>query len=203
MDFASMTDEQIIHYLSQSTEKICGRLRSSQINRLMTVVNERKHAPHLQKLAAAVLLASATTNAFGSDYNSINTQSIEKIGTTIDADTTIRPTKSAEKKVPTKNTIKGVVRDFYTNEPILFAHVYIKNTEIATTTNEFGQFELSFLNDSTSNKIILTTESIGFEEKESRISKTDFPLNLTLDIKLEHSEIMIMGEIEFHPEPKK
>jgi hypothetical protein len=42
VDFSLMSDQQIINYFSNQTGKICGRLHTNQLNRTLTIPQQRK-----------------------------------------------------------------------------------------------------------------------------------------------------------------
>lgn len=93
------------------------------------------------------------------------------------------------KIVATAQTISGVITDAVTNEPLPGASVMIKNTQIGTTTNLEGRYELSNVPD----EAVLVVSFIGYLPFEAPISGRS-----TLDIKLSPdskalSEVVVVG----------
>ena len=81
--------------------------------------------------------------------------------------------------------IKGTVTDLEGN-PLPFVNIYIEHTYIGTTTNEIGKYELNF---TTSNKVNILFQYLGYKTQKQHIEVNSFPY--TLDVKLEEENFTL------------
>lgn len=75
-----------------------------------------------------------------------------------------------------QKAIIGKVKSSENNQPIPRASILIKETEVGTTTNEDGVFNIKALE----NQTLLVT-AVGFEAKEIKIEQQKMPLNILLE----------------------
>ena len=61
-----------------------------------------------------------------------------------------------------RKTISGIVLDIETDQPIVGAQVWLKDTTIGSTTNSSGRFEISFQG----NYTVLNVSFLGYETRE-------------------------------------
>lgn len=101
-----------------------------------------------------------------------------------------------------KNSVKGVVRDAETNEPIAYAIVKLLNSQFKTAPSESIKFEFQLSNKSL-NELVIQVKYIGYDTKEIKLTKQQFPINIRIGIELEQSEFILMGEITTEPIPKR
>ena len=90
--------------------------------------------------------------------------------------------------------IKGTVTDMEGN-PLPFVNIYIENTYIGTTTNEIGKYELNY---TTSNKVNVLFQYLGYKTQKQHIEVESFPY--LLDVKLVEenftlNEVVVTNEI--------
>src|SRR5690606_6438847 len=82
-----------------------------------------------------------------------------------------------------QHTLQGNIIDKHTNEPLIFANVYLPQLEKGTTTNENGEFTISNIPTGTY-KIVISI--IGYETSTKTLQ---FPFTETLTIALNPSAI--------------
>src|ERR1700749_3191609 len=56
IDFSTCSDDEIIRVLEKMDGKICGRLKQSQLNRILVAAKNRKISPHLNKILAGLFV---------------------------------------------------------------------------------------------------------------------------------------------------
>lgn len=129
-DFSCMTDRQIGQILSQNGGNLCGRFRSSQLDRPLRLDGPRRRRGLGAIAASAGLLLVAP--AFG---QGVAPEPIEKVETT--------PGKQKE-TASGKVIIKGTVTD-RSGEVLIGASILIKGTTTGTATDIDGRFSLALI----------------------------------------------------------
>jgi TonB-dependent starch-binding outer membrane protein SusC len=79
-------------------------------------------------------------------------------------------------------SVKGVVKDAETNEPMVGASVQIKDSQIGTSTNENGEYSLELV---TGDEILIFSY-LGFESQEIAVKKRE-----VIDVKLGTSSLLL------------
>lgn len=72
-----------------------------------------------------------------------------------------------QNRLPLRTTIKGVVRDSVTQEPIPFAAIFLKGSDKGTQADENGEFSIS----TSTNFINLNISTMGYDEKNVFVNK--------------------------------
>ena len=73
-----------------------------------------------------------------------------------------------------RKTISGIVLDIETDQPIVGAQVWLKDTTIGSTTNSSGRFEISFQG----NYTVLNVSFLGYETREIVFTPGNAPKSL-------------------------
>lgn len=192
IDFASMTDQQILNYLRHKEGRICSRLTSNQMNR--TLVGQHSSSGlsgFLKFLVSGLFLTQAEMAASQSHV-------VYRYEKTFRRDDGIQPAQpdTLDRPVPidsTKNLIKGVVIDAQSSEPLIFANVFIEKPLIGVQTDLDGKFELKIPEELRGDSITLCFSYTGYVNKKMIISKTDFYQKQNIRITMEGG--IFLGEI--------
>jgi TonB-linked SusC/RagA family outer membrane protein len=88
-----------------------------------------------------------------------------------------------------QTTLKGKITDETNGEPIIGAILQVKNTNVGTSTDVDGNYELKV--DSLPAKILVSY--IGYIPREIDVDGTTTDLNITLILNMEEAEIVIVG----------
>lgn len=182
IDFTDWKTEDIISYIQRSTDKVCGRLSSTQ-----SAPDYKVQFSHIQKLSrfgfglalsGLLFTQSAVTQSHIRDTTSSDLQHQQGLKDSI--------------------TIQGIVTD-QSSKPL--AHVVIRNpfTYQSFKTDEQGRFTFKFLNHQNLNSLPLSVHFIGFETQNI---KHDLSKNENIKIKLEE-QFSEMGEVIIEPIRRK
>ena len=183
VDFSELSDTEIRNFFAHSTEKVCGRFKSSQLKRYSV---HRKPESNYWGLRAAVLtipLLSVIPFTEAQAQNVVAPVPVEQ---------GLNPSGS-EASPPKNGIIQGKVVDGKTGESVPFANVYLKNPSRGTATDIEGNFKIA----SVSLGDTLEVSFVGYEIKKVVIESLD-----NLIIKLDEGDVMLgqvvylMGEVE-------
>lgn len=218
VDFTAMSDQQLINYFQNYNGKLCGRFRKDQMNRTIKPLPSPSFS---RSYAASGLLAAGLL--FGgmaeAQVNPINGKIV--LGQTKDDEDCEMPILidgedivcifpelsdiDSECEMPISMIISGKITEAYSNNPIIGASIYIENTNTGTVTDVNGNYMLEIPQNLQDQIINLSVSYIGFED-ESRIINLANLDTKDLNIVMEMSEQIILGEVYFHeptPEHKK
>lgn len=162
IDFSKLSDDQILNYFNTTQELTCGKVKSSQLNRMISSsVSNNYKQPHYYQFFIGLFVSTfwnnsalAKTTIF--DRNKPNTFFSENVLLSI----------NETKKDSSKNIIKGKVLDKETNEPIPFANVFIKDFGIGVSTDLDGKFSLSIPDSLSKYNLTLKINFLGYESIE-------------------------------------
>ncbi len=169
VDFTTYTDKQLIEFLSDRKEKICGRFNNRQLERELILRNENKK--FVSRIIAIFLGILTSLKIFSQDLSrdecGKNRQQLIVRG--------CRPTIE----------IEGVVTDISNNEPIIFANVYFTGSKTGTITDLEGKFKIKIdpaknLNDSIKIRYITYRDTIIAVKKllqSNAVQKLNISLN--------------------------
>jgi hypothetical protein len=117
IDFTTLSDKEIIAFVSKSSSTLCGRISADQLNHTFSYKKEFSLPPLFQKIAAGLLFLGLSEHVQASEKKSAPitfSQLPEK--------ESITKTSSTDSLI----VFKGVVMDSVTKEPIPFASIIIK-----------------------------------------------------------------------------
>ncbi|TCD10512.1 hypothetical protein EZ449_09195 [Pedobacter frigidisoli] len=192
VDFAKLTDAEVIQFIENNQGRICGKLTAPQMNRLMAV-QQQNSSFQFNKILAGLLLLGIAESSFAANNNNlikpeIVTSPNEKI---------ISPFVPGNNKPIDTDTLKKSISGKlvnHSNEIVAKDTIVVKGTEISTVTDTLGQFMLEIPANFMADTIILVTKGYGWEgDLETRIFKKDLPIT-DLIIKKEGE---IVGEISY------
>ena len=196
IDFTHLTDSEIIKIINQSQDKLCGRLSARQLNRCITTKQQTNYST-FYKVVLGLLFIGNTQRS-----NAEMGQEIPKYEV---SDVSTKPNLEIEPSVTVSDTLKstiyGKVIDEATKEPILFASVTIKNTDIGVTTDIEGKFNITIPENITTDTITLVVRYVGYENTEMTIDRKN--LTTVTEILVISTEAVLMGDMIIIEKQKK
>ena len=136
-DFTNLSNAEIIHFLSKTKGKVCGRVRSNQLNRRIIPIAPVPKS-HWGKWVASLLLLSTANEVVAQNAQQTHIVAPQSLPTHEQA--TEKPTTGLP-----KNTISGKVFCNYPNKyPIDSAKIYYRHPKgtLTTYSNCQGEFAL-------------------------------------------------------------
>jgi hypothetical protein len=198
-DFTGMTDSEIIKRIGQNSEKLCGRLKNQQLNRLLIEDRSKNNFSHLYKFLSGLLLLGTVENSFSKNkvFQTEIIQTIDSAKSQSVAENKIQYTDSL------KNIIHGVVIDKQTKETIPFASILVKGTQISMVANIDGEFKLLLPENILEGSINLVISYAGYESAETLINGQDLPITKEFIINpLEGADAVLVGYVCFEKKKK-
>lgn len=184
VDLTTKSSDQIIDFVMRSEGRICGRIRKSQVDRI--IQSQRSNKPILKTFLFFILGFAVVTDAHS-----------EKIATPL-----YNKVIEHESPIPnqTFNTlsharsdstilISGTVVDD-NQEALPGVTIYFKGTSIGTQTDLNGKFAFEADSETISKKQTLVFTCIGFKATELQLEKTFQNLRVMLEL-----EVIWLGEI--------
>ncbi len=194
VDFTNLSDQETIKIITQSTTKICGRLNTSQLNRLMIENQGHIHRSRFYNFFAGLLLIGTTNDTKALDQKNqiemsshINAQ--KKLQNDLIPNDKIFQTDDA-----LKNIFRGTLIDAGTNEPISFANIVIKGTKTGVTSDINGDFKFTIPDSLLNSKYTFRISYIGYETKDYFVKEKD--IQIFVKIKMFPNHPLIMGDVE-------
>ena len=141
VDFTNMSDREIAQFFKKKSASVCGRFQQDQLDRVIDV--PRKRMPFIKELLTISLPAMFLANRAHAQGEVRR----EILGKVMPSAVCQRPVKgdtviSPQPELKEFWTISGKVVD-EKGTPIRFATIKIKNTSVATQSNNEGNFQLN------------------------------------------------------------
>ena len=185
VDFSLMSDNQILNFLSNQSEKLCGRFDAEQLQRPLVETKIKKKKSWWLALTMPLLFLFDRSNAQKNIPEQI--------------DTAISPTVKRQPEImgklvyhPLKQiTVSGKVVD-ENNEPLAYVSVIQKGFVEGTTTDSLGNFSINI--SSYEDSITLAASYIGYETIERTIQSSEKNINITMKLQpAALGEIVVVG----------
>ncbi|WP_162303613.1 carboxypeptidase-like regulatory domain-containing protein [Hymenobacter sediminis] len=160
-----MTDAEIVTFLSQSTGKSCGRFRREQLNRPLV---EQADIWRTRWLALVTLLGFGVAVTSPAQAQQLPEPAILPQAVTVGMVAT-RPTAPPPSVSEPLLTIRGVVAETGSQQPLPGVTVLVKGTPIGTSSASDGTFELQV---PAGQSTVLLVSSIGYETQELTLRPT-------------------------------
>lgn len=171
IDFRKMTNNQVLHFVQNSEDNVCGNFKTSQLNRIMETSKPIQQTKFKFLRIAAIAMLSLTS------LHHIQAQDKKPVTEVV---------QKAENKVQDK-FLAGVVTD--ESGPLAGANIILKGTKIGTTTDFDGKFKFPrVLNEGD----VLIVSYIGYKPQKIVIKKDQ----KILKVALTGDDIYLMGEVE-------
>ena len=162
VDFSVLTDKEIVELVKNSKGKLCGHFRKSQLNRDISLVPHQINSARGK--TAGLLLASLLSGGNLDAQNYVTTpQLVEYQEVTINEKTLVD--EFLEKEKGEEIIINGTIIDEM-GEALIGATVLLKNTSIGTTTDIYGNFNLTILKSDLQNGVTLIFSYTGYSTIE-------------------------------------
>jgi hypothetical protein len=168
VDFTNMSDSQLAAFFKKpSTGSVCGRFFQDQLERDVEIPKKRiPWVKYFFQIALPAFLMSAKASAQGEVRVKKADITVAPSAPVMQGMVSLPPRKKIE--VFQTITIKGKITD-ENNNPVPFASVMIKGTNVGTPADSNGIFRLN--NPSLQRGVLLEVSSVGYETKEITISK--------------------------------
>ena len=141
VDFSVMTDNELLDYISKSSQHVCGRFSNDQLNTdLKKTENKRRFswAYCWNLLLATLLITEAKAQGKPVVKKKPAVQQMDLLPR-MGAIAVVEP---EQLELPPPREINGTVLDSYTNKPLPGASVYVKGAGTGMATDSLGNFHL-------------------------------------------------------------
>lgn len=190
LDFTQLSDQEVLQLIKKYNGKVCGRLRQSQLNRLMVLEEQRSGISTLYKILAGMALVVLPELAETGSLKA--TETIRTQQEMIYHDTVETwPSDTFTYK------LSGRVVDADSLKPMASVFIQISNTEIQTRTDTQGCFSLSIPANSLSDTTAFSLSSMGYLLQNIPIQAQWF--NQKREFILEQAILMFPADIEIEP----
>lgn len=188
IDFTTMSDNEIRKYMENNQGKVCGRLRSSQVNRFLEYHEPSKRSCFYPLLSGLLFIQS-------NDILAADLFEKQEVITITIPQNIIAQNKEVKEHTldnQSKRTIKGQITDdkFL---PLQGATIFLKGSKIGTVADKNGRFSLTIPDTHLQGKKVLEITYISFEKQELTLTKKDY--NNEIKIKMVESCNHLLGEV--------
>ncbi len=171
VNFAELTDNQILKIIEREEGRVCGRFHNDQLNRPMAETKQQNAGGAVQKILAAMLAVSAA-NYVAAQTPETKTEVVDSVGRVNEnkMDFTITMGKPLVKEpLASKNVIEGQVIEYQSKDPIPFATITIKGTKRYTVADKDGRFMLRI-----PDRLLATHNTLIISSKDYEILEASF-----------------------------
>jgi CarboxypepD_reg-like domain/Secretion system C-terminal sorting domain len=179
IDFSLMSDNQVLHFLSQQSGKICGRFDTDQLQRPLIETKISKKKSWWMALAMPLLFLFNTAKAQRNvKFTGDTLYTVQPWPDTVNCQLT---GKVAVNDLVKSTAVNGKVVD-EDNQPLADASVVEKGKRNGTVTDNAGNFSIRI--NQRKSKAILVVSSIGYQsmEKEINLNADNPDINLKLQL---------------------
>ncbi|MBC9929981.1 carboxypeptidase-like regulatory domain-containing protein [Chitinophaga qingshengii] len=195
-DFASWTDDEIIHFINHTDQAVCARMSHEQMNRALSV-HPQQDTKRWHKIAAAGLLLLTTTTLLYAKEKPAEGMAQYQLQDHFGTEGATFP-----KQDSIKNKIKGKLVEERSGRPIAGMNIVLKGTRVSAETDSLGNFSIIVPDNFPGNEIVLVVDgAYGFEgQTQKTVYKKELPIT---GLVIKKPDVMV-GEIEIIPAtPKK
>ena len=185
VDFATLTDVEVIRFIESTSGTICSRLTPGQMNRLLAV-KQKKNSFQLGKIITSLLILGATESSFAAGQHLEQTEFV-----VVPNDKKSEPDVSGANKIIERDSLKKIISGKVVEggRVVKLTEVFIKGTDVFTKTDTLGNFKFEIPNDFASDTIVLVVKHNGFEgDTETIVYKKDLPVT---NLIIKKREVMI------------
>lgn len=190
IDFTRKSDREIIQLLENSESSTCGYLRKSQLKTYSTssVSNFRQNVSYFGARITSFFLLSILSISKSQAQEKETSPTIQ-----IHLDKKINYLDSTSQTIVSEHEVSGILVDAHTGEPLPFANIMLKGSDIGTMTDIDGKFKFPQplkVGDA------LVFAYIGYRPVQFNITEGTSPI-LNIVMKLDGSgiEMEFMGEV--------
>jgi len=193
VDFSVMTDKEVLDYFSKASQHVCGRFSNDQLNKEITARPVKKQVTWLYvwNLMLATFLMTKTYAQGKPQIKRlpVKTTINEKPSLVGWTSSVLDPVAAV---IPV--SMKGVVLDAQTNQPVPGASINIKGTQNGTMADTSGKF---LLRAEKNNVLELEVSAIGYETQTVVLDKTANWENLRVLLKPAVTELQEVSVIAY------
>ncbi len=200
IDFSSMTDKEILQYISTASGSTCGKFGSDQLNRDITAPAAPRKIwwKYWMSVAASLILIAAKSNA------QVKAPKGDIVATPLVNDTSaveivVGLSVITDDYHKREYTVSGVVRDDK-DFPVPGATVMIKGTKKGTVADKDGKFSISITD---SKNAVLRVSSVGFDMQDVKVENHSNQNQVTINVKLNPVYMGFMGDVVITKRKKK
>jgi hypothetical protein len=185
IDFTSKTDNEIIDFFSRKSTGVCGRFRPEQL-KLYKVESENTGLGKAAIVAAGILALTQMNRAFAHEIDAKEVTEIRML-----EDNFSKKDETISNGDTLSYIIKGRVYSIDEKSGIAGANVIVKGTEIGSSSDVNGEFQLPY--HGLNKRLTLIISYIGFETLEKEVELR----GEVIDIGVIHmvSDVVLLGEV--------
>jgi hypothetical protein len=187
VDFSILSDKEIIKVIESLTGQLCGRLKKTQLNRVLINNTTPISYQVVYRLLTSLILIPVPALVLA--YNKPNVEILSPM--LADKMNDSLTSNDQDPKINQKLVFSGKVLGNDDHLPVLGATITIKGTGIKTTTDEDGNFSIRVPKDFKSRKVTFVISSIGYEVIERNIKREHLPRKET--VILDSASMMLGG----------
>jgi hypothetical protein len=194
VDFSNFTDKELVDFFKNATGEICGRVSSTQCNRLMPVLEKSNNTFLYKALFGAALVTGIATVANG--QNTIPIVSPAHI--TIPS-APVNVENNQDKPQPKKNkdqNVRGIIKDAKTKEPLQYVEVIVDGISLSTSTDSAGNFEINIPDSLLGKKLELEFYKGWHKSVKMNVNTAKLPYYLKINME-QKKERMVMGRMAY------
>jgi hypothetical protein len=192
VDFTSMTDAEVVRWLTKQKGNTCGRFTEKQLARELTAsISSQRWTWRAVALGLSAWLSTKTAEA---QTKSISLTSQHSLCTTLG----VQPQEKS--LLPTQDsiiTIKGQVLDAQTKEEIPGVYIQLKGSTIAVPSDAKGKFVMNIPNSDRLNQGVVVFSFIGYKTQERSLAdlmKQEMAIiSIGVDENVLSGEVIIVG----------
>ncbi len=190
VDFTTMTDVEIVRYLTQQNGQTCGRFRKEQLNR--SLKPPQMPLNRWTKPFAKWVLASAMSLSIWSPKMGFAAVPMVQTQRSVAVFEKEKKIQSVDNEILKDSTIiKGTVIDVIDKQGIIGCNIVIKGSTIGVVTDTGGHFVLNIPVDYQQKTFTLVVSSIGYETHEIIVEPQS--VHPYYSIKITMSEMVLGG----------
>ena len=197
-DFSQYSDKQIIEFLTKQKGNVCGRMKETQLNQVISFGESTNKKPRFLTAIAGIILAIT-----GNTISAQNIQS-EEISITNSNKQNNPPSQTNVVTNVINKTLFGTVVDSANKEIIIQAIVILKELNLNTVTDYDGNFSIQLPVDFVEDSVLLEARYVGYFPFEIRISSKNLhlPIKIELVRSIDLNEVAVGGLICVIEKPK-
>ena len=188
IDFTEMTSKELVKYLSNSSDKTCGRFQVSQLKTHEPMVSSKSNSSFVSRgliaMSFSLLSLCALSNLQAQEV--ANNETPMQIESNILGRTIVMGENAVE-----QYTVTGIVLD-EENLPLGGVNVVLKGTKEGTVTDFDGTFEFPRTLDVGET---LVFSYLGYDSKEYTVVESESEV-IEITISFDASDIILMGAVE-------
>jgi hypothetical protein len=172
IDFSLLADAEL-HKILKDGNTHCGRFENSQLNRSLRPYPEASGLTKAWSLLAGVFLLSGTAVMRAQDKKALPVTEIREDSLRVDSKPNQNPVVNDNSVPPGRFSIRGVLMDSSSREPIPFAIVVAENSKTGSNTDINGAFQIVMPEDFKGESILLRVSYVGYRSKITKVNRSE------------------------------